>query len=238
MDLISDQKIHPNSKWSFDSQKDVLFREKRHYRFFPSYEEEVHIGSQLLFLIFGLIIASPIYLIFSETSIYGYPIPIEWILIIFIAVWANFIHTLNVDYDIYIPFLTNKILRKEINLVEGRYVELQVGTDKKFKTLKNEKFSKFNLFIRENTGMEDPEYVWRGDVHMVVRSHDGVWLGPYFQKIVTSHSVTLKIDYRKSKDYIEIANVDTMLEAREVISSFEKIISRMSSKEDWWKDVE
>ena len=234
MDLISDQKIHPSSEWSFDSQKNVLFKEKRHYPFFPSTEEEVHIGSQLLFLILGLIIAFPIYLMFSETSIYGYLIPIEWVLLIFIAVWVNFIHTLNIRYDIYIPFLTNKINRKEINLVQGKYVVLQVGTDKKTKTVKNEKFSKFNLFIRENTNQEDPKYVRRGDVDMVERSTDGYWLGPYYQKIVISYSVILQLAPRSRN--LDIAVVDTMLEARGVISSFDEIISKMSSDEDWWKD--
>ena len=236
MDLISDQKIHPRSEWSFDSQKNVLFKEKRHYPFFPSTDEEVHIGSQLLFLILGLIIACPIYLMFSETSIYGYLIPIEWVLLIFIAVWVNFIHTLNIHYDIYIPFLTNKINRKEINLVQGKYVELQVGTDKKSKTIKNEKFSKFNLFIRENTNQEDPKYVRRGDVDMVERSTDGYWLGPYYQKIVISYTVILQLVSRSRN--LDIATVDTMLEARDVISSFDEIISKMSSKEDWWKDEE
>ena len=234
MDLISDQKIHPSSEWSFDSQKNVLFKEKRHYPFFPSTEEEVHIGSQLLFLILGLIIAFPIYLMFSETSIYGYLIPIEWVLLIFIAVWVNFIHTLNIRYDIYIPFLTNKINRKEINLVQGKYVVLQVGTDKKTKTVKNDKFSKFNLFIRENTNQEDPKYVRRGDVDMVERSTDGYWLGPYYQKIVISYSVILQLVPRSRN--LDIAVVDTMLEARGVISSFDEIISKMSSDEDWWKD--
>ena len=236
MDLISDQKIHPRSEWSFDSQKNVLFKEKRYYPFFPSTDEEVHIGSQLLFLILGLIIACPIYLMFSETSIYGYLIPIEWVLLIFIAVWVNFIHTLNIHYDIYIPFLTNKINRKEINLVQGKYVELQVGTDKKSKTVKNEKFSKFNLFIRENTNQEDPKYVRRGDVDMVERSTDGYWLGPYYQKIVISYTVILQLVSRSRN--LDIAIVDTMLEARDVISSFDEIISKMSSKEDWWKDEE
>lgn len=236
MDLISDQKIHPRSEWSFDSQKNVLFKEKRNYPFFPSTDEEVHIGSQLLFLILGLIIACPIYVMFSETSIYGYLIPIEWVLLIFIAVWVNFIHTLNIHYDIYIPFLTNKINRKEINLVQGKYVELQVGTDKKSKTVKNEKFSKFNLFIRENTNQEDPKYVRRGDVDMVERSTDGYWLGPYYQKIVISYTVILQLVSRSRN--LDIATVDTMLEARDVISSFDEIISKMSSKEDWWKDEE
>ena len=49
MDLISGQKIHPSSEWTFDSQKNVLFKEEREYRFL-----------QLTFLIFGLIIASAI----------------------------------------------------------------------------------------------------------------------------------------------------------------------------------
>ena len=236
MDLISGQKIHPGSEWSFDSQKNVLFKEKRYYRFFPTSYDEVHIGSQLLFFILGLIIACPIYLMFSETSIYGYPIPIEWALLIFLAVWVNVIHTLNIHYDIYIPFLTNKINRKEINLVQGKYVELQVGTDKKSKTVKNEKFSKFNLFIRENTNQEDPKYVRRGDVDMVERSTDGYWLGPYYQKIVISYTVILQLVSRSTN--LDIATVDTMLEAREVISSFDEIISKMSSKEDWWKDEE
>ena len=73
MDLISGQKIHPSSEWTFDSQKNVLFKEEREYRFL-----------QLTFLIFGLIIAYPIYLLFSGTSIYEYSIPFELIFVVFL----------------------------------------------------------------------------------------------------------------------------------------------------------
>jgi hypothetical protein len=49
----------------FDSSKNVLFKEERHYRYL-----------KLFFLIFGLVIAYPIYIIFSGVSIYGYSLPI------------------------------------------------------------------------------------------------------------------------------------------------------------------
>jgi len=69
---------------------------------------------------------------------------------------------------------------------------------------------------------------------MVERSTDGYWLGPYYQKIVISYSVILQLAPRSRN--LDIAVVDTMLEARGVISSFDEIISKMSSDEDWWKD--
>jgi hypothetical protein len=71
---------------------------------------------------------------------------------------------------------------------------------------------------------------------MVERSTDGYWLGPYYQKIVISYTVILQLVSRSRN--LDIATVDTMLEARDVISSFDEIISKMSSKEDWWKDEE
>jgi len=225
MDLISGQKIHPSSEWTFDSQKNVLFTEEREYRFL-----------QLTFLIFGLIIAYPIYLLFSGTSIYDYSIPIELILLVFLGFWINGMPELIIYYDLQNPFLTNKIIRKEINPAEGKYIQLQVGTNKKSKIIQNQKYSKYNFFIRENTHQEDPKYVRRGDVDMVERSTDGYWIGPKFQKIVISYTVILQLVSRSRN--LDIAIVDTMLEAREVISSFDEIISKMSSKEDWWKDEE
>ena len=222
MDLISGQKVHTSSQWTFDSSKNVLFKEERHYRFL-----------KLIFLIFGLVIAYPIYIIFSGISIYGYSLPIGIILIIFLGFWINGIPELIINSNLQIPFLSKKITRKEINPAEGRYIELHIGTDKKSKTVKNEKYSKCNFFIRENTYNEDPTYVRRGDVEMVERTTDGYWIGPKFQSIVISYTVILQLG---SKSKLDIAIVDTMFGAREVISLFEEKIGKISSDEDWWKD--
>ena len=125
------------------------------------------------------------------------------------------------------------IIRKEFNPAEGKYTELQFDTNKNFEIIKEQKFSKFNFYIRENTNMEDPVYIRRGDVEMVERTTDGYWLGPKFQSIVISYTVILQLG---SKSKLDVAIVDTMLGAREVLSLFEETIGKMSSNEDWWKD--
>ena len=81
--------------------------------------------------------------------------------------------------------------------------------------------------------MEDPVYIRRGDVEMVERTTDGYWLGPKFQSIVISYTVILQLG---SKSKLDVAIVDTMFGAREVLSLFEETIGKMSSNEDWWKD--
>ena len=68
---------------------------------------------------------------------------------------------------------------------------------------------------------------------MVERTTDGYWLGPKFQSIVISYTVILQLG---SKSKLDVAIVDTMLGAREVLSLFEETIGKMSSNEDWWKD--
>ena len=222
MDLISGQKVHTSSQWTFDSSKNVLFKEERHYRYL-----------KLIFLIFGLVIAYPIYIIFSGISIYGYSLPIGIILIIFLGFWINGMPELIINFNLQIPFLSNKITRKEINPAEGKYIELHIGTDKKSKTVKNEKYSKCDFFIRENTHNEDPTYVRRGDVEMVERISDGHWIGPKFQKIVFSNTVFLQLD---NKSIIDLATVETIPEAREVIFSFKEIINRISPERNLWRE--
>lgn len=154
---------------------------------------------------------------------------------IFLGFWINGMPELINHFNFNIPFLTNKIIRKEFNPVEGKYNVLQFDTNKNFEIIKEQKFSKFKFFIRENTNMEDPKYIRRGDVEMVERTTDGYWLGPKFQKIVISYTVILQLG---SISKLDIAIVDTMFGAREVISLFEEKIGKMSSNEDWWKDKE
>ena len=221
VDLISGEKLHPSSDWSFDNRKNVLFKEERKYRFLRT-----------IFLFSGLIIAYLSYRIFFWEIILGNSFTVP-IIIFFLAFWVNgmpeLIHHLNLN----IPFLTNKIIRKEFNPAEGKYTELQFDTNKNFEIIKEQKFSKFNFYIRENTNMEDPVYIRRGDVEMVERTTDGYWLGPKFQSIVISYTVILQLG---SKSKLDVAIVDTMLGAREVLSLFEETIGKMSSNEDWWKD--
>jgi hypothetical protein len=60
---------------------------------------------------------------------------------------------------------------------------------------------------------------------MVERSSDGYWIGPKFQKIVFSNTVILQLD---NESMIALDTVETILEARDVISSFKEIIYRIS----------
>jgi len=221
VDLISGEKLHPSSDWTFDNRKNVFFKEKRKYRFL-----------RLIFLFSGLIIAYLLYPILLSNFFYGNSL-IILTLMIFLGFWINGMPELINHSNFNIPFLTNKIIRKEFNPVEGKYNVLQYGTNKNFEIIKEQKFSKFNFFIRENTNMEDPKYIRRGDVEMVERTTDGYWLGPKFQRIVISYTVILQLG---SRSKLDIAIVDTMFEAREVISLFEEKIGKMSSNEDWWKD--
>ena len=68
---------------------------------------------------------------------------------------------------------------------------------------------------------------------MVERSSDGYWIGPKYQKIVFSNTVYLQLD---NKSIIDLATVETMPEARDVISSFKEIISKISPERDWWRE--
>ena len=68
---------------------------------------------------------------------------------------------------------------------------------------------------------------------MVERISDGHWIGPKFQKIVFSNTVFLQLD---NKSIIDLATVETIPEARDVIFSFKEIISRISPERNWWRE--